>query len=105
MQALWIVSSRRQFSHMLTSPPSEGAFLALPIGINLTKSPSTSVGARVVERGREGLDGRPRPVRCAHLWGERDHTATTGRPSRPSPHPPNRPRPYRSSGLLSLFRA
>ncbi len=33
------------------------------------KSPSTSVGARVVEWGREGLDGRPRPVPCAHLWG------------------------------------
>src|SRR5260221_12886916 len=68
MQALWIVSGRRQFSHMHTSPPSEGAFLALPIGINLTKSLSTSVGARAVERGREGLDGRPRPVPCAHLW-------------------------------------
>src|SRR5713226_2825717 len=45
MQALWIVSSRRQFSHMHTSPCSEGAFLALPIGINLTKSPSTTVEA------------------------------------------------------------
>ena len=33
------------------------------------KSPSTSVGARVVEWGREGLYGRPRPVPCAHLWG------------------------------------
>src|SRR5260221_11528006 len=32
------------------------------------KSPSTSVGARVVEWGREGLYGRPRPVPCAHLW-------------------------------------
>src|SRR5260221_2203995 len=32
------------------------------------KSPSNSVGARVVEWGREGLDGRPRPVPCAHLW-------------------------------------
>src|SRR5712692_6791379 len=39
-----------------------------PKGINLTKSPSNSVGARVVEWGREGLDGRPRPVPCAHLW-------------------------------------
>jgi hypothetical protein len=29
------------------------------IRINLTKSSSTSVGARVVERGREGLEGRP----------------------------------------------
>src|SRR5258708_453111 len=38
-----------------------------PMGINLTKSSSTSVGARVVEWGREGLDGRPRPVPCAHL--------------------------------------
>src|SRR5216683_436807 len=33
------------------------------------KSPSNSVGAREVEWGREGLDGRPRPVPCAHLWG------------------------------------
>jgi len=33
------------------------------------KSPSNSVGARVVEWGREGLYGRPRPVPCAHLWG------------------------------------
>jgi len=32
------------------------------------KSPSNSVGARVVEWGRVGLDGRPRPVPCAHLW-------------------------------------
>jgi len=29
------------------------------MGINRTKSSSTSVGARVVERGREGLYGRP----------------------------------------------
>ena len=43
------------------------------------KSPSNSVGARVVEWGREGLDGRPRPVPCAHLWGQRAHT-TTERP-------------------------
>src|SRR5260221_3187944 len=33
------------------------------------KSPSTSVGARVVRSGGEGLYGRPRPVPCAHLWG------------------------------------
>src|SRR5713101_4760670 len=40
------------------------------------KSPSNSVGARVVEwEGQErygvslqGLDGRPRPGPCAHLW-------------------------------------
>src|SRR5216683_1813241 len=32
---------------------------ARPIGINLTKSPSTSVGARVVRSGVVGLDGRP----------------------------------------------
>ena len=38
------------------------------IGINLTKSSSPSVGARVVEWGREGFYGRPRPVPCAHLW-------------------------------------
>src|SRR6266478_8429123 len=39
-----------------------------PIGINLTKSPSNSVGAREVRSGGEGLDGRPRPGPCAHLW-------------------------------------
>src|SRR5258707_1662612 len=27
------------------------------------------VGARVVEWGREGLYGRPRPVPCTPLWG------------------------------------
>ncbi len=27
------------------------------------------VGARAVKGGWEGLYGRPRPVRCAHLWG------------------------------------
>ncbi len=39
------------------------------IGINLTQSSSTSVGARVVRSGGEGLYGRPRPVPCAHLLG------------------------------------
>src|SRR6266446_6813147 len=34
--------------------------------------------------GREGLDGRPRPGPCADMEGERDHTPSTGRPSRPS---------------------
>jgi hypothetical protein len=38
-----------------------------------TRPPSlrgdVSVGAREAEWGREGLDGRPRPVPCAHLWG------------------------------------
>src|SRR5260370_23188591 len=33
------------------------------------KSPSNSVGAREVRSGGEGLYGRPRPVPCAHLWG------------------------------------
>jgi hypothetical protein len=36
-----------------------GGRLRRPIGINLTKSSSPSVGARVVERGRVGLHGRP----------------------------------------------
>src|SRR5258707_15149099 len=39
------------------------------IGINLTESSSTSVGAREVGSGGEGLYGRPRPVPSAHLWG------------------------------------
>src|SRR5260221_10171158 len=45
---------------------------------------SNSVGARVVESGWEGLYGRPRPVPCAHLWGNAitpsppgHHTITT----------------------------
>ncbi len=50
----------------ITPPPGDHN---RPIGINLTKSLSTSVGARVVEWGREGLYGRPRPVPCAHLGG------------------------------------
>jgi hypothetical protein len=71
------------------------------------------VGARVVESGWEGLYGRPRPVLCAHLWGN----ALT--PSPPGDHKglvkipriflalPHiiRPRPYGSSSLLSLFQA
>src|SRR6266478_536922 len=32
------------------------------------QSPSTSVGARVVRSGGEGLYGRPRPVPFAHRW-------------------------------------
>ncbi|SRR6266436_2377632 len=35
------------------------ADLSAPIRINLTKSPSTSVGARVAGRSGEGLYGRP----------------------------------------------
>src|SRR5438132_13773332 len=38
--------------------PSRGARKGCPIGINRRKSPSTSVGARVVERRGEGLYGR-----------------------------------------------
>ncbi len=45
------------------------AGLSAPIGINLTESSSPSVGAREVGSGGEGLDGRPRPVPRAHLWG------------------------------------
>src|SRR5260370_40650547 len=32
-----------------------------------------SGGARAVEGGWEGLDGRPRPVPCAPMWGTRSH--------------------------------
>ncbi len=58
----------------------------------------------MVEWGREGLDGRPRPVSCAHLLGNAltpHHRATI----KALPHPPNRPRPYGSAGLLSSFQA
>ncbi len=51
------------------------------IGINLTESSSTSVGAREVGSGGEGLYGRPRPVPLAHLWGNAltpQHRATIG---------------------------
>src|SRR5713101_4897497 len=44
------------------------ADLSALIGINLRKSSSPSVGAREVRSGGEGLDGRPRPGPCAHLW-------------------------------------
>src|SRR6266446_7698384 len=92
MQALWIVSRRRQFSHIHTSPPSGEAFLALPIGINLTKSPSLSVGARVVRSGGEGLYGRPRPGPCAHLRGRRAHPHPRATiKALPSPHHPPSP--------------
>src|SRR5438045_4045641 len=50
------------------------------------KSPSHSVGARVVRRGGEDLDGRPRPVPLAHSLEEHDRLPTHGRPSRPT-HP------------------
>src|SRR6266851_9209553 len=43
--------------------------LSALIGINLRKSSSPSVGARVVRSGGEGLYGRPRPGPCAHLLG------------------------------------
>src|SRR5712692_2538751 len=39
------------------------------IRIHLTQSSSTSVGAREVRSGGEGLDGRPRPVPCADMQG------------------------------------
>jgi len=59
---------------------ARGADKSAVIGINLTQSSSTSVGARVVRSGGEGLYGRPRPVRCADMEGERAHTPSTGRP-------------------------
>jgi hypothetical protein len=74
-----------------------------PIGINLTESSSTSVGAREVESGWEGLYGRPRPVPLAHLWGNvltppppGDHKGLVKKSgmihvSCPSPHHPPSP--------------
>ena len=54
------------------------ADLSARIRINLTKSSSTSVGARVVGSGGEGLYGRPRPGPFAYMQGERDHTPPPG---------------------------
>ena len=59
------------------------------------KSPSTSVGARVVERGRVGL----MVARCGSLEDvglsvNGPYPTTHGRPSRPTTRPHNRPRPY-----------
>ncbi|HLQ27830.1 MAG TPA: hypothetical protein VK140_01170 [Ktedonobacteraceae bacterium] len=63
--------------------------------------------------GGEGLYGRPRPVPCAHLWGNAltppppgDHQGLVKIPRifLALPHI-IRPRPYGSSGLLSLFQA
>src|SRR5205807_8002813 len=58
------------------------------IGINLRTSPSTSVGARAMGSGGEGLHGRPRPVPLAHILGKHDSTPPTGDhegpPRRPS---------------------
>src|SRR5436190_23229727 len=51
-------------------PLSRGNYFGLPIPINLTTIPSTSVGARAVGSGREGLHGRPRPVPVASMLGE-----------------------------------
>jgi hypothetical protein len=81
----------------------KGDHQGLGIGINLTKSPSTSVGARVVWSGRVGLYGRP-----ACLF-----PVLTSRGTRSPPHPraaikalPTHPlptRPYRQPGILSAF--
>ncbi len=51
-----------------------GVLLRSPNMHQLHEKPINSVGARVVERGRVGLYGRPRPVRYAHLWREGDYT-------------------------------
>src|SRR5207244_283778 len=64
-----------------------GADLSAIIGINPTKSSSTSVGARAVERGREGLHGRPRPVALAHILEEHDCLPSTGDHKGPPSHP------------------
>src|SRR5260370_36551476 len=66
-----------------------------PLGINLTKSPSNSVGARVGRGGGEGPDGPPRPVPRADKGGGSRPPPRTRRPSRPSPPPTNRPPPLR----------
>src|SRR5713101_8607663 len=89
------------------------ADLSALIGINLRKSSSPSVGAREVRSGGEGLDGRPRPGPCAHLWrnaltppapGDHQGLVKIPRIFLALPHI-IRPRPYGPSGLLSLFQA
>ena len=82
--------------------PAQGWACGRPIGINSTESSSTSVGAREVGSGGEGLYGRPRPVPLAHLWGNAltppapgDHKGLVKIPRIfLAPPPPNRPRPY-----------
>src|SRR5260370_30336890 len=80
-------STRRSFDvrTSLHTFPTESfiphtADLSALIDINLTKSPSNSVGARAGRSGGEGLYGRPRPVPCADMEGARAHTPSTGRP-------------------------
>ncbi len=58
-----------------------------PIRINLTPSPSTSVGARVAGKGGEGLDGRPSSLAATFTYPVVNQTGLRGRPSRPSQPP------------------
>src|SRR6266700_5920447 len=53
-----------------------GDHLGRQIRITRRTSPSTSVGARAVGSGREGLYGRPRPVHLADILREHDHLPT-----------------------------
>src|SRR6266567_9027259 len=75
-----------------------------PRGINLRKGSSTSVGARAVGSGREGLYGRPRPVPLADILEKHDHLPTPratikGHKCYSQPHI-ILPRPYGSFGPL-----
>src|SRR5260370_1295838 len=83
---------KKRRTHDVVPHNNPGDYKGPPIRINLTKSSSTSVGAGEVERGREGLYGRPRPVPCAHLWGNAlpppppgDHKGPPSLSSPPSP--------------------
>src|SRR6266566_5164598 len=66
-----------------------------PRGINRRPSPSTSVGARAVGSGREGLYGRPRPVPLALLLGKHDHLPTPRATIKALPTPHHPPSPLR----------
>jgi hypothetical protein len=59
-----------------------GGRLRRPIGINLTKSSSPSVGARVVEWGRVGLYGRPPWFACRRWLVDERPACPDGRPER-----------------------
>jgi hypothetical protein len=69
-------SNQKKDASSKRPPPTKASYMIylLPMGQGLPnrhqskKSPSNSVGVRVVRSGGEGLYGRPRPVPCAHLW-------------------------------------
>ncbi len=84
---------------------SQQSHLSRPIRITLAKSSSPSVGARVVERGRVGLHGRPSSLSAAlehHPAGALPAKRATMKAHSTHPLPA---RPYGSPSLLPLFMA